>query len=128
MSTHEHYRIENCEFTECPREFVRLTQTDDPKIRQCDHCSQPVYSCSSLSEFKEHTSAGHCVSLLLERRDPSELQTDDLVRITSGRFQNFYGRILNLDASHEHAEIDLEIFGPGPCVVPTTDIGVIREE
>jgi len=125
----EHFtQIENCDFAQCPREFVQLAATDNPKVRFCDQCQSPVYSCNSLRELKAHAQAGRCVSLMLERRDPSELQSGDLIKITSGQFQGFEGRIVEIDGAKRKARIELEIFGPGPCIVPTDAVGVINED
>ena len=87
-----------------------------------------MYSCDSLAELYSRTQAGHCVSLALERRDASEFNRGDLVKIMAGSFETFHGRILEVDTATQSARADVEIFGPGPCLVPTADLAFIHEQ
>jgi transcription antitermination factor NusG len=104
--------IQNCNFeVDCPRHFDQLAETSDPNMRFCDKCSRHVYRCNSLQELTHHSQAGHCVSLVCKPCTDQNTRPGDVVRITSGVFENFDATIESLDKLSRSAEIIVRIIG-----------------
>lgn len=47
---------------QCPKRWEELAHTEQPGVRQCNHCNCPVYFCASDKEVDEHAQAGHCIA------------------------------------------------------------------
>lgn len=104
--------IQNCTFEfDCPRDYEKLSKTDDPDVRFCSECSCNVYRCKSLDELAEHSQSGRCVSLLLAPCTTDNTKDGDIVRITTGTFESFKATIQSVDHKNDLAEIMVHIFG-----------------
>jgi uncharacterized protein (TIGR02996 family) len=78
----------------CPERWARLTPTENPRLRFCGSCRQPIRYCDSLEVARDHAALGNCgaVSLALARRVedltrpvPPALATEvERLQITSG--------------------------------------------
>lgn len=75
--------IENCDEAfkfQCPKQWVALTGTDDPKVRRCEGCRKLVYYCATIDEAHEHAQLGRCVAVSLAvLRSPGDLAEDALL-------------------------------------------------
>jgi uncharacterized protein (TIGR02996 family) len=65
-----HVKIEMCRGLlplECPKQWDKLTPTDDAKLRKCEHkyCKRRVHYCETLSEAQTHVAHGDSVALTL---------------------------------------------------------------
>jgi len=55
--------IENCWAFRCLQQWAALQLTDNPQVRFCPTCQQPVYLCTSDRNFLERAQQGHCVAV-----------------------------------------------------------------
>ena len=58
---------------QCPRQWAQLATTDDPLVRTCGACLKDVYFCRSLDEVNDHARLGHCIAIVPEEPNASEL-------------------------------------------------------
>lgn len=47
---------------ECPKQWSALAETDDPDVRHCSACEEPVYLCRTDEETIARATAGQCVA------------------------------------------------------------------
>jgi hypothetical protein len=77
--------VENCDKVfafKCPKQWEKLTGTDDPTVRHCDACQKQVYYCNTMREAYDHAQKGDCVAVAEGvarfpgdlKRDPDERQ------------------------------------------------------
>ena len=60
-------KIQNCDIRwkfRCPKNWDKLTETDDSSVKLCQHCKKLVYRCTTLDALNAHASEGHCVALI----------------------------------------------------------------
>jgi uncharacterized protein (TIGR02996 family) len=48
---------------QCPQEWEKLAPTDDPLVRYCEACKEPVFHCGSVKLAQQHANRGHCVAV-----------------------------------------------------------------
>jgi len=61
---------------QCPRRWLSLRLTHDPKVRSCDSCLEFVYLCETDDEVTQRSSKGQCVAIRAKSDDvgsPSDL-------------------------------------------------------
>jgi|GEM_PF-2485800 len=72
-----HPKLEACRVSfqfRCPKQWEKLTRTNDAKVRFCEGCKQHVHYCDTLQEAQTHATNGHCVALSLALvRKPNDL-------------------------------------------------------
>lgn len=69
--------VENCaahfDFA-CPMEWGQLGATDEPDVRTCALCEEPVYYCTTLADARRHAAQRRCVALdITVERSPNDL-------------------------------------------------------
>lgn len=121
--------IQHCSFEfECPQDFSKLVETKDSSIRFCNQCQKNVYLCLTTADLVKHSQAGHCVSLAVRPCSATSLKRGDVVRITSGTFENFDASIENVDPEKDSAQVILHIFGRvTPMWMSTADLGIVAD-
>ena len=69
--------VENCDAHfdfACPMEWGQLAETDDPKVRMCNLCDEPVHYCTSIAEARKHAVQKRCVAVdITVERKPNDL-------------------------------------------------------
>jgi hypothetical protein len=68
--------IQNCTWKfefQCPRQWAQLVTTDDPLVRTCGACLKDVYLCRTPDEVPDHARLGHCVAIVPDEPNASEL-------------------------------------------------------
>jgi uncharacterized protein (TIGR02996 family) len=58
--------VENCDAHfdfACPMEWGQLTPTDDPGVRSCKLCDEPVYYCTSIADARRQAFQKRCVAV-----------------------------------------------------------------
>jgi uncharacterized protein (TIGR02996 family) len=69
--------VENCDAHfdfACPMEWGELVPTEDPNVRSCKLCEEPVYYCTTLSEARGHARQKRCVAVdITVQRSPYDL-------------------------------------------------------
>jgi hypothetical protein len=67
LYTHQSADISNCEIefsSRCPRQWLRLRQTENRGVRHCDECNRSVYLCSDAAKAKDQVDLGLRVAVL----------------------------------------------------------------
>lgn len=50
----------------CPLKWFQLQeQPNDPMIRHCHQCQEPVYRCDDYPTLRKHVAEGHCIAVNL---------------------------------------------------------------
>src|SRR5262249_2970540 len=68
--------IEHCNMVgfgvKCPRRWELMSESVDPEIRRCGHCSREVWFCWSASDVHEALCSGHPIvkALAMDRAEP----------------------------------------------------------
>jgi uncharacterized protein (TIGR02996 family) len=69
--------VENCDAHfdfACPMEWGELAPTEDPNVRSCSLCEEPVYYCTTLGEARVHARQKRCVAVdITVQRSPHDL-------------------------------------------------------
>jgi uncharacterized protein (TIGR02996 family) len=69
--------VENCDAHfdfACPMEWGQLAPTDDPNVRACNLCEEPVYYCNSIADARTHAWQKRCVAIdVTVERAPNDL-------------------------------------------------------
>jgi hypothetical protein len=68
--------VQNCTWKfefQCPRQWAQLALTDDPLVRACGTCLKDVHFCRSRDEAALHARLRHCVAIVPETPNASEL-------------------------------------------------------
>jgi len=69
--------VENCDAHfdfACPMEWGQLTPTDDPNVRSCKLCDEPVYYCTSITDARNQAFQKRCVAVdITVQRKPNDL-------------------------------------------------------
>ncbi|MCI0702034.1 MAG: TIGR02996 domain-containing protein [Planctomycetia bacterium] len=63
-----HPKLEACrsvDEVECPKQWARLTPTENPRLRFCGSCQKPVRYCDSLAVARDHARLGNCIAVSL---------------------------------------------------------------
>lgn len=56
--------IRNCKFRfKCNQEWSKMTETEDPEIRHCDHCNESVHLCRTAQDLKQAIVDNWCVAI-----------------------------------------------------------------
>lgn len=108
----------------CPKRWETLEPTEDPAVRTCQQCKEPVYRCDSVEDAEARARRGECIAVprrLVERvasaeedavfgrpepRDPLETWAKALyggasVRVLSGGGEDALGRRFELRGGGE---------------------------
>jgi uncharacterized protein (TIGR02996 family) len=91
--------VENCEVQfkfRCPKQWQRLTATEDSQVRFCDACRKNVYYCGTVDEARAHARQGRCVAVRSGQRR------------CSGDLEHEPGDFLEVDLGPGHTDIDDE--------------------
>jgi uncharacterized protein (TIGR02996 family) len=128
---------------QCPQEWEKLAPTDDPLIRHCEACKEPVFHCGSVMLAQQHARRGHCIAvdsrLVRQKGDvqpnpdlsryamvagilappPPSYHIGDRVTIRRGPFGGYHATVRRISLSRLQATVEFEARGR----TQTIDVG-----